>query len=223
MKLLNPFLINIQFIFFFLLLSHDARAENPSCAVPLHSLEGEVDAIHGQGGIWSQFGKSYQVRGHAKTTLTLDKMTMILIVSLKHLCTTLNGIPYDEIADVIIPLLKENGEDEFMGIMINYGHSPEQAEKLVEYARFTETNLNRKLDNSRVIKTIEETRPYIDRLVSLSKNMGELGSDKTLETAKTLIVDMEAFRTTNPYMIQADHEALQIPHARFITGDSDAM
>ena len=41
--------------------------------------------------------------------------------------------------------------------------------------------------------------------------------------AKVLISEIEKFLETNPYLIIADKETAEIPHSRYITGDSDAM
>lgn len=223
MKLLKPFLIFIQFLCVILLLSRDARAMNPSCAELLHPLESKVDAIQGQGGIWGNFDKFYKVRNHATVTLKLDSKVMFLIVSLNHLCKTQNGIPFDVIARMIVPMLKEKGEQLFLEEMFNFGHSPEEVEKLVEYAKFAENNLNRKLDINQIMKTMEESHPYIDRLVALSDKIGKVEPDSILNEAKSLIDDIEKFRATNPYLKQADYENSQVPHARFITSNSDAM
>jgi len=223
MKLLNPFLIFIQFIFIFLILTRDARAENPSCTESVLSLESALDAIQEQGGVWGRFNKFYNVRNHATVTLKLDSKVKTLFVNLNHLCETQNGIQYDEIALVIVPQLKEKGEQLFLEEMIGLGHTPEQAENLVEYARFAENNLNRKLDINQIMKAIKESHPFIDRLVGLSEKMGEVESDKILDDAKVLISEIEKFHTTNSYLKQADYEHKQVPHARFITGDSDAM
>ena len=104
MKLLNPFLIFIQFIFIFLILTRDARAENPSCTESVLPLESALDALQEQGGVWGRFSKFYNVRNHATVTLQLDSKVKALFVNLNHLCETQNGIQYDEIALVIVPL-----------------------------------------------------------------------------------------------------------------------
>jgi hypothetical protein len=41
--------------------------------------------------------------------------------------------------------------------------------------------------------------------------------------AKVLISDVEKFLATAPYLVLAHKETAEVPHARYITGDSDAM
>jgi hypothetical protein len=59
--------------------------------------------------------------------------------------------------------------------------------------------------------------------VELSKKIGAVESEKIMVEAKVLISDIEKFLETNPYLIIADKETAEIPHSRYITGDSDAM
>jgi hypothetical protein len=41
--------------------------------------------------------------------------------------------------------------------------------------------------------------------------------------SKVLISDIEKFLMTNSYLVLADKESAEIPHSRYVTGDSDAM
>ena len=224
MKILNPSYIFINFLFFTLISSSEViAADTPSCAVLLHPLESEVEQIKGQGGIWGMFDKNYQVRNHATITLKLDSKITVLIVRLNYLCTTQNGVPLEEIAQILVPRLKAEGEKAVIEDLINLGHFEEEAEKLIAYARFAQSNLNRKLEFDQIIKTITESQPFANRLVELSKKIGEVESETILTESKVLISDIEKFLRTKPYLVLADKENAEIPHSRYITGDSDAM
>ena len=224
MKLLNSFLILVQFLLIIVILRSDVvAADTPTCVSLLHPLESKVGEIKGRGGIWGIFDKSYQVRNHARTTLKLDSKITVLIFRLNHLCATQNGVPFDEIAQVLVPQLKSKGERVLMEDLITMGHIVEEAEKLIAYAKFAESNLNRKLDFNRITKTIMESHPFINRLVELSKKIGEVESEKIMAESKVLISDIEKLLVTDPYLLLADEENAKIPHARYITGDSDAM
>ena len=224
MKPLNPFFIFMQSIFIICVSSISVNAsEKPSCISLLHPLESKVEEIRGQGGIWGMFDQNYQVRNHATMTLKLDSKIMILIVRLNHLCATQNGVPLEEIAQILLPQLKARGKQLLMEDLINLGHFEEEAEKLIAYARFAESNLNRKLEFDQIIKTITESQPFANRLVELSKKIGEVESETILTESKVLISDIEKFLRTKPYLVLADKENAEIPHSRYITGDSDAM
>ena len=224
MKPLNPSYIFIQFLFF-ILISRSAvtAADASSCAMLLHPLESKVEQIKGQGGIWGMFDKNYQVRNHATITLKLDSKITVLIVRLKYLCSTKNGVPLEEIAQILLPQLKAKGEQAVMGYLLNLGHFMEEAKKLIAYARFAESNLNRKLEFTQISKTVTESQPFANRFVELSKKIGAVEHEKIMLEAKVLISDIEKFLETNPYLILADKENAEIPHSRYITGDSDAM
>jgi len=110
-----------------------------------------------------------------------------------------------------------------MQYLINLGHFEEEAEKLIAYARFAESNLNRKLEFNQVTKVITESQSFVNRLVELFKKIGEVDSKKIMDDSKILIRNIEKFLETNPYLLIADKETAEIPHSRYITGDSDAM
>ena len=130
MKLLNPFLIFVQFLFIILISrSEVGAADTPPCVALLHPLESKVEEIKGRGGIWGMFDQNYQVRTHATVTLKLDSKIMALIVRLRHLCATQNGVPLDEIAQILVPQLKASGEQVVMENLINFGGSLNQVQK----------------------------------------------------------------------------------------------
>jgi len=224
MKPLKPSYIFIQFIFFILISrSEVVAADTPSCLVLLHPLESKVEQIKGQGGIWGMFDKNYQVRNHATITLKLDSKITVLIVRLNHLCSTKNGVPLEDIAQILVPQLKAKGEQAVMEYLLNLGHFIEEAKKLIAYARFAESNLNRKLEFDQISKTITESQPFANRFVEISKKIGEVEPEKIMTKARVLISDIEKFLETNPYLILSNKENAAIPHSRYLTGDSDAM
>ncbi len=221
---LNPFLILIQLLFVILILRSEVGAADTSpCAALLHPLESKVEAIKDQGGIWGMFDQNYKVRNHSTITLKLDSKITVLIVRLNHLCVTQDGVPLEEIAQILVPRLKAEGEKVVIEDLINLGHFEEEAEKLIAYARFAESNLNRKLEFDQISKTITESQLFTNRYVELSKKIGEIESETILTKLKVLISDIEKFLRANPYLVLADKENAEIPHSRYITGDSDAM
>ena len=169
------------------------------------------------------FDKNYQVRNHATITLKLDSKITVLIVRLNYLCSTKNGAPLEEIAQILVPQLKAKGEQAVMKYLLNLGHFVEEAKNLIAYARFAESNLNRKLEFDQISKTVTESQPFTNRFAELSKKIGAVEHEKIMLEAKVLISEIEKFLKTNPYLILADKENAEIPHSRYITGDSDAM
>mgnify|MGYP000405643113 CR=1 FL=1 len=221
---LIPFFIFMQLFFVILILRGEVAAVDASpCVALLHPLESKVEEIKGQGGIWGMFDQNYKVRNHATVTLKLDSKITVLIVRLNHLCKTQNGVPLEEIAQILLPRLKAEGEKAVTEDLINLGHFEEEAEKLIAYARFAENNLNRKLEFDQITKTITESQPFANRLVAISKKIGEVESETIMTESKVLISDIEKFLRTKPYLVLAAKENAEIPHSRYITGDSDAM
>ena len=145
------------------------------------------------------------------------------MVRLNYLCTTQNGVPLEEIAQILVPRLKAEGDKVVMEYLINLGHFEEEAEKLIAYARFAESNLNRKLEFNQITKVITESQSFVNRLVELFQKIGEVDSEKIMDDSKILIRNIEKFLETNLYLLLVDKETAEIPHSRYITGDSDAM
>ena len=211
MKLLNPFLILIQFFFIILIFrSEVGPVDTPSCTTLLHPLETKVDEIKGRGGIYGIFDQSHFKVNHTPVTLKLDSKITVLISRLNHLCATQNGVPLEEVAQILVPKLKAKGEQVVMEELINIGHIVEEAERLITYARFAQSNLNRKLEFDQIIKTIAKSQLFVNRLMELSKKIGQVGSEKIMNDSKVLISDIEKFLTTDSYLILADKETVEI-------------
>ena len=148
---------------------------------------------------------------HTSVTLKLDSKITVLISRLNHLCATQNGVPLEGVAQMLVSELKAKGEQVVMEELINIGHIVEEAERLITYARFAESNLNRKLEFDQIIKTIAKSQLFVNRLMELSKKIGQVGSEKIMNDSKVLISDIEKFLTTDPYLILADKETVEIP------------
>ena len=200
-----------------------SAADAPSCATLLHPLETKVGEIKDRGGIWGMFDQYHSKVNHTSVTLKLDSKITVLISRLNHLCATQNGVPLEGVAQMLVSELKAKGAQVVMEDLINLGHIEEEAKKLIAYARFAESNLNRKLEFDRITKTITESQPLINRLVELSKKIGEVGAKKFITDSKVLISDIEKLLATDPYLVLADKENSEIPSSRYITGNSDAM
>ena len=212
MNSLNPFLILIQLLFVILISRSEVGAADASpCAALLHPLESKVEEIKGQGGIWGMFDQYHFKVNHTPVTLKLDSKITVLISRLNHLCATQNGVPLEEVAQILVPQLKAKGEQVVMEELINIGHIVEEAERLITYARFAQSNLNRKLEFDQIIKTIAKSQLFVNRLMELSKKIGQVGSEKIMNDSKVLISDIEKFLTTDSYLILADKETVEIP------------
>jgi len=169
----NPFLILIQLLFVILISRSVVTAADTSpCVALLHPLESKVEEIKGQGGIWGMFDQYHFKVNHTPVTLKLDSKITVLISRLNHLCATQNGVPLEGVAQILVPQLKAKGEQVVMEELINIGHIVEEAERLITYARFAQSNLNRKLEFDQIIKTIAKSQLFVNRLMELSKIIG---------------------------------------------------
>ena len=91
----------------------------------------------------------------------------------------------------------------------------------VEYGRFSEKNLNRRLDFNQIKKTVEMVKNPVEGYGLLFKNKNPASA--VIAEAKSLIADIEKLHATDPYLKQADYENGQVPHSSVLSNTGDEM
>ena len=217
------------FIFVLILtsfLGHSAQADNfHVCRDLLQPIDNQVASVKARGGVWEAFEKRSLFRNHSTVALHLDQKAIALIYTLDYICHSLNGIPRNDVSNYILPLWREKGEKEFIKYQIEgYGYALEEVMTWVEYARYYEKNYKRKLDFAQVQKTMEKSKPLVDRFVDIVHKVRKTNKVKeVVEKSKALIGEFANFHKTDPILKQADHENAAIPHASTLTESADEM
>ena len=217
------------FIFVLILtsiLGHSAQADNfHVCRDLLQPIDNQVASIKARGGVWEAFEKRSLYRNHSTVALHLDQKAIALIYTLDYICHALNGIPRNDVSNYILPLWREKGEKEFIKYQTDgYGYAVEEVMTWVEYAKYYEKNYKRKLDFAQVQKTMEKSKPLVDRFVDIVHKVRETNKVKeVVEKSKALIDEFANLHKTDPVLKQADHENAAIPHASTLTESADEM
>ena len=217
------------FIFVLILtsfLGHSAQADNfHVCRDLLQPIDNQVASVKARGGVWEAFEKRSLFRNHSTVALHLDQKAIALIYTLDYICHALNGIPRNDVSNYILPLWREKGEKEFINYQIDgYGYALEEVMTWVEYAKYYEKNYKRKLDFSQVQKTMEKSKPLVDRFVDIVHKVRKTNKVKeVVEKSKALIEEFANLHKTDPVLKQADHENAAIPHASTLTESADEM
>ena len=212
--------LNIILIVLWLFGSAQARSNN-ACDDLIHPLDTQVNGVKDRGGMWDRYEKSRQLTKHSKFALKVDSKIVALMFTLDYLCDTLEGIPYNDVAEYIVPQVKEIGEERFIKKHVQLGHSLKDVTDWVNYGRFSVKNQNRKLDMGQIQKTVEQAKVRVERYVKLFQKIQ--ASDAVIADTKALIADIEKLHTTDPYLKQADYENGQVPHSSILSNTGDEM
>ena len=205
---------------------HSAQADNfHVCRDLLQPIDNQVASVKARGGVWEAFEKRSLFRNHSTVALHLDQKAIALIYTLDYICHALNGIPRNDVSNYILPLWREKGEKEFINYQIDgYGYALEEVMTWVEYAKYYEKNYKRKLDFAQVQKTMEKSKPLVDRFVDIVHKVRKTNKVKeVVEKSKALIEEFANLHKTDPVLKQADHENAAIPHASTLTESADEM
>lgn len=220
MKLHKPLSLFIQIILIGPWLWGSAEA-NQACNDLINPLHKQVNVVKDRGGMWSLFEKRPKLANHSALALKLDSRILGIMFTLDYLCTTQEGIPFNDVAEYIVPQVKEIGEEGFIRKHEDLGHSTKDVTDWVEYGRFSVKNLNRKLDINQIKKTVEQVSSPVERYGLLLHNKNPASA--VIAESKALIEDIEKLHATDPYLKQADYENGQVPHSSVLSNTGDEM
>ena len=203
-----------------------AQANNfEVCRALLHPIDNQVASVKAQGGIWEAFEKRSHYRDHSTIALHLDQKAIALIYTLNYVCNALDRIPRNDVSNYILPLWRKKGEEEFINYQINgYGYALEEVMNWVEYAKYFEKHYKRKLDFSKVQKTMEKSLTLVDRFVDIVRKVRKTNKvEEIVKEINELIENFANLHNEDPILKLADSENAAIPHASTLTESADEM
>jgi len=221
MKLHKPLFLFLNVFLIVPWLFGSAQAKSNACDELAHPLHSKVNVIKDRGGMWTRFEKGRQLTKHSALALKVDSKVIGLMFTLDYLCDTLDGIAFNDVAEYIVPQVKEIGEEGFIKKHVDLGHSMKDVTDWVNYGRFSVKNQTRKLELSQIKKTMEQVRDPVERYVVLFHKAQ--AAPKVIAETKALIADIEKLHATDPYLKQADYENGQVPHSSILSNTGDEM
>ena len=198
-----------------------AQARSNACDDLAHPLHTQVNGVKDRGGMWSRYEKSRHLTKHSFLALKVDSKVVALMFTLNYLCSTLEGVPYNDVAEYIVPQVKEIGEEGFIKKHVDLGHSMKDVTDWVNYGRFSVKNQNRKLDMGQIKKTVEQMEGPVERYVQLHQKVQV--PEAVIADTKALIADIEKLNATDPYLKQANYENGEVPHSSILSNTGDEM
>ncbi len=187
---------------------------NP-CQEQLVPLGKQLDQVMQQGGIWSQFEKYRDLRGQSPTALQLDSKMKRLLFSLQYLCETLDGIPFNDLAEYVDKEIRLKGESRFRKDLDILGKSEAEVEIWLTFREFAVKNQHRKLDESSVTETIKKSRTFFERYEALWNQIKPGSGQSTLDRTRQLSQDLDDFHIRDSNLAQATSENAQVPYWDF--------
>ncbi len=212
---MKPALLLTVFAFFVSASSSWADpAEITSCLQQLTPLKVQRDQVTDLDGIWGLFQKKVALQENSVEGISLDNRVNSILFHLEYLCNTIDGIPFDELADYVSTNLVEKGEEKFRKELIILGKNESQIEVWFEFSRFANENRYRALDPQKIYHTIQVARPLIKEYLVLAERINrkkDMGS--VVQETRDLTNQIDIFFKTDPYISQAFHENSRIPYA----------
>lgn len=222
--LLTPILAEVETmrakrVFFFVLLQLFilsralAQTGSPDCFNRLTPLVKKRDAVASLGGIWGLFEQNFSLATNSSMALQLDSNINKIIVSLKYLCDTQNGVPLNELARYVNKGVAELGEARFKKEHMNFGKTPVEIDRWLKYTKRALSNRDRKLDGDQIKKSIQDAEIYLNKYWQLSQELANHKADNPLESEiNRMNREIDRFLTADAYVSQSIFERSQIPY-----------
>ena len=212
---MKPALLLTVFAFFVSVSSSWAGpAEISSCLQQVTPLKVQRDQVADLDGIWGLFQKRAALQDNSVEGISLDNRINSVLFHLEYLCNTIDGIPFDELADYVSTSLAEKGEEKFRKELIILGKNESQIKVWFEFSRFAIANQYRVLDPQKISHAIQAAHSLIKEYLALAERINrkkDMGS--VIQETRDLTDQIDTFFKTDPYISQAFHENSQIPYA----------
>lgn len=207
------------------LLLNSAKANNTQdCYDFFRPIENLALQIKGRGGTWELFEKREIFRKHAVVGLHADSKITALIFTINYLCESQEGIPVNEVAGQVVPMLEEKGTEGFIEYYLTLAHELNEIKGWVKYAEYFGAHQSRKLDINQTKTTIKNARKFFDRYTALGHKLKTTNDTEGIaKDGKALIEDIVQFNAEDPLLKQANFENAQIPQVSNLLNIADEM
>jgi len=190
-----------------------AEPNSSKCLNLVKPLEQKSKEVGFAGGIWGIFAKSSALDDHSKDAVKLDSNINKLIETLRYLCETRSGVPFNELASFITRKIEEEGKEPFRREQVLLGKPEKDVEDWLVYYKVAQANKKRILDLDKIENSIQGAGVFINRYWELFSNFRSKNQiDSILPATIALNKEIDEFMTTDPYTVLALFEDSQIPY-----------
>jgi hypothetical protein len=186
---------------------------SPACYELIIPLAKKNDSLAIKGGLWGYFEKDSYLRQHSTQAIQLDSRINKIILVLNYLCKTKNGVPLNDLAMYISRHITENGEAKFKAELFNQGKTSTQIKNWLKFFSYAQNNEFRTLELAGIQNAIKSSIPLVSDYVLLTKNITRPNSSEViLKKAHSLLIQIDSFLSTDPYITQALNEISLVPY-----------
>ncbi len=210
--LFTPITVFCLFLYFPL---HSALADNfhPSCEEKLKFYKIQKREVASLGGMWGLFEQNEFLRDHSVKAIQLDSKINGVFTTLGYLCSTVEGVPFNELADYIAHHLKKMDEKQFREHHDVLGKPAKVVDTWLEYYKIAVVARERKLNIKQVLLSLESAESLFTKYQKLGQDISADKSAKIfLERSIELTDEINHFQTHDKYMVQATIEEARVPY-----------
>ena len=187
--------------------------DTASCFALLDPLDKTRMFVQREGGAWSMFERSALIRADSNHGMQIDSNMNKLVFSLRHLCSTAEGVPQSNLSlkvnAIIDQLGKEKAREHFTE---EVGEAPADVELWLNHAEFSKQNTKRKVPSSEIQQLILKTQPLIDLYREMwDRKVDESNKEKFLSDSVTLLAVIKNRLANEPRVVMAMKEDTELP------------
>ena len=162
--------------------------------------------------MWAVFERYKLFRDDSSKAIQLDSKIQQLIWLLDYLCSTVEGVPFTELADYLTENLKEKSKPQFKKELIILGKTETEIDIWFTFSDISLKNKTRKLNLKTIYSSIQKAAPFIQQYKRLTVEIEQSQNTKQLEGVDKLYREIEQLESSDSYIAQALLETSQVPY-----------
>jgi hypothetical protein len=189
-----------------------SETQTQKCHNQLSPLEKTKSAIIGEGGMWAVFEHHKIFREKSSNAMQLDSKIQQLVWLLDYLCETVEGVPYNELANYLTKNLKEKSKPQFKKELIILGKTETEIDIWFTFSDVSLKNKTRKLNAETIYNSIQKAAPLIQQYKRLTEEIYSSPNIEQIKSVDNLYQEIEQLESSDSYLAQALRETSQVPH-----------
>jgi len=199
-------------ILFFPLNSAVADDPHPACVKQLQAYIKNINAVESLGGLWGLFEQNKSLRDHSIKAVKLDSKINQIFLTLEYLCTTVGGVPFNELADYIAYHFQKMDEKQFREHHDILGKPAKVIDTWLEYYKIAVATRERKLNLEQIQVSLDAAESLFTKYLNLAQDISADDPEKNfLKQTLDLAEEIDRFQTHDKYMVQANIEEARVP------------
>jgi hypothetical protein len=189
-----------------------SQTQTQKCHSELSPLKKTKNAIIEEGGMWGLFERYKVLREESSKAMQLDFKIQQLVWLLSYLCETVEGVPFNELANYLTENLKDKSKPQFKKELIILGKTETEIDIWFTFSDFSLENENRKLSAGVIHNSIQKALPLLIKYKLIAEQIEHSQDKNLIESVDNLYKEIEQLESSDSYLAQALLETSQVPH-----------